>query len=167
MKRIRGTLFDGDDPTIYVVDTSAWLDVDLRPDSDKCWQILIGLIKAKRIIGCKRVLKELEPRGLYDRRLAAYAELLTDGCRETGGAFDIEYNKLAGEITRRFPGMGKPRSPKTPADAFVIALAKLDNYTVVVNESPTTRRNRKMPAVCEAVGVPWISLADLIRTEGK
>lgn len=165
MRRER-TLFDAGDPCVYLVDTSAWLNIDLRPDSDACWSLVYKLIKDRRIIACRRVLMELKPRGLFDNKLADFEETLVDGCRDTGTA-DIDYLRKVGEITRRFPGMSRPRSRKTPADPYVVALAYMDGYTVVVDETMTNRPTRKIPTACDALKIPWMPLSRFIATERK
>jgi hypothetical protein len=79
--------------------------------------------------------------------------------------------KQANAITSSFPGLIDPYARHDEADRYVIALAKLNNWTVVTHETPALRkkmalRTHFIPDVCREIGVICIDLLDLMRNEG-
>jgi hypothetical protein len=72
---------------------------------------------------------------------------------------DLEYLRKLGEVTQRFPSMCHATGSRECADGYVVALAALDGYTVVADES-LKRRNRKIPGACEQLGVKWLGLEE-------
>ena len=148
---------------MYLIDTSAWLNIDRRPDSEACWNVIYKLIKDKRIVICRRVLKELKGGDLFHERLLGHEDALTESDRDNPG--DVEYLMAVGRVVHRFPGMSRARGEKTPADPYVVALAWLENWTVVVDETKTNRPNRKIPGACDILGVKWVPLAKFIADE--
>lgn len=79
---------------------------------------------------------------------------------------DIEYLQCVGKITHDFPSMSKATGTKTPADPYVVALAQMEEYTVVADESKR-RKNRKIPGVCEQLGIDCLTLKEFILAEVK
>ena len=74
-------------------------------------------------------------------------------------------------IQARFPGLKDPKAEFEEADAYVIALAKLRDATVVTQETSAAEKNRPrrthfIPDVCRELGLPCISLLGLMRREG-
>lgn len=146
-------------PDVYLIDTSAWLDIDFRPDSDDVWRLVVNLIKQGRIVACAQVLGELHENPIYISRLKPYEEALQAGDRKSD---DPDYLLHVGRITHDHPAMCKATGPKTPADSYVVALAELEGYVVVADESSTRRPNRKIPGVCQQRGIRCITLAQFI-----
>jgi hypothetical protein len=67
-------------------------------------------------------------------------------------------------IHPRLVNAGKRRSG---GDPFVIAVARLNNYTVITGESGSGRLSHpKIPDVCSSLGVPCINLLDSVRQQG-
>lgn len=54
------------------------------------------------------------------------------------------------------------------ADPFVIALASLENGTVVSGEvrSANPMKNPRIPDICDSLGIPHIKLVELLRQQG-
>ena len=73
----------------------------------------------------------------------------------------IEILPLAIEIALANPKMAKSRFGKA-ADPFVIAHAKIAGATVVTEEKPN---GRKIPNVCERMGVPHMKFQQFMRNE--
>ena len=76
----------------------------------------------------------------------------------------------AAAIESRYPDLMDPRSPYQSADAYVIALAKVNSFVVVSQEtSAAEKRNPKrshfIPDVCRDLGVPCINLLGMMRRE--
>ncbi|WP_295699134.1 DUF4411 family protein [Lapillicoccus sp.] len=53
-------------------------------------------------------------------------------------------------------------------DYFLVSQARSLGYTVVTREKPAPQSEKriKIPDACNAVGVPWTSLFDMLKTEG-
>ena len=132
------------------------MDIDGRADADDVWMMINRLIAVGRIVAPATVLNELRENPLYNAHLRPHERALTAGVRD-----DPTYLLHVGRITRAFPGMSKARGTKTPADPFVVALAEMESYVVVCDES-RVRRNRKIPGVCDQRGVRCVTLEEFI-----
>lgn len=144
MKRRPHPLFHAIEPDVYLIDTSGWLNIDGRRDNAEVWPLIFKLIERGRIVCCSQVMGELEPDPIYIK-LKPHEKALLAGDRKTD---DIEYLQRVGRITYDHPGMSKATGRKTPADPYVVALAELDHYVVVADES-LKRASRKIPGVCK------------------
>jgi hypothetical protein len=76
----------------------------------------------------------------------------------------------AAAIEASYPDLMDPKSPYESADAYVIALAKLEGAIVVSQEtSAQEKRNppkdHYIPDVCRDLGLPCINLLGLLRRE--
>jgi hypothetical protein len=58
--------------------------------------------------------------------------------------------------------MSRATGLKTPADPYIVALAELEGYVVVADETCRKRPNRKIPGVCQQRGIRCITLAEFI-----
>lgn len=59
------------------------------------------------------------------------------------------------------------RRNRSGADPFVIALALVENLTVVTAENLSNSPERpKIPDVCEALGIRWLNMIELFRERG-
>lgn len=72
----------------------------------------------------------------------------------------IDWNET---ITNQFTRLIK--FDQNPADSLVIALAKVNGYTVISDETERQRPNRKIPRVCKHFGVNHISGRDFLSAE--
>jgi Domain of unknown function (DUF4411) len=155
------TLFDTDKPKllIYLVDTSAWFNIELRDDREHVWGIVYRLIGEQRIKVCPEVFGEIKGDPVYEK-LRLREATLKIGLRT---ANDLEYLALIGEITHKYPRLCKARSRKRVADPYVIAQAELNGYVVVADES-TKQPSRKIPGVCQKrhPPVPCIDLDQFV-----
>jgi hypothetical protein len=73
-------------------------------------------------------------------------------------------------IEARYPDLMDPKVPYESADAYVIALAKLNGGTVVSQETSAQEkrkpaRNYYIPDVCRDLGVACITLLGMMRRE--
>jgi hypothetical protein len=81
-----------------------------------------------------------------------------------------EYARNVGQVQFRFPAMGKALGTKDRADPYVVALgltmtSDRQPWIVVTTETMKKRPMRKIPGVCDALGVKCISLDELIELE--
>lgn len=146
-------------PDVYLVDTSAWLNIESRSDAKEVWQLVESLVQQERIVACAMVLAELRENEIYLSRLKQYEDALQAGDHNSD---DPEYLLRVGQITRDFPAMSRARGEKTPADPYVVALAQWEKYVVVADETCNNRPNRKIPGVCRQLEIRCISLAEFV-----
>jgi hypothetical protein len=142
------------------MDSSAWLNIDERADAVKCWPLVIALITQQRLVAPAEVIEEIKVNESAWERLHTYEAALR-GALTTGDSYLL----LAGRIAWAHPGISGIRSRKTKADPFVVALAELERFTVVTNETTLKRPSRKIPTVCKARGVQCIPLDDMLVAE--
>lgn len=157
-------LFQQLEPIVYLFDTSAWLDIEPLPRRDAIWSAIRSLTDEGRIVTCAQVVTELRDDPIYLTRIKPIEPALLAG--DSNGA-DPSYLLRVGKITWDFPGMCKARGSKTLADPYVVALAQMENYTVVADESMRGRKNRKIPGVCAKLGIRCINLTKFIAAEVK
>lgn len=62
--------------------------------------------------------------------------------------------------------LGIGGGPRNGADAFVIGLALARGGTVVTQEVPRNLDKPKIPDVCEAMNVPWMTLPHFVDHQG-
>ncbi|MCX7768831.1 MAG: DUF4411 family protein [Flavobacteriales bacterium] len=77
----------------------------------------------------------------------------------------------ANAIQERYPELVDVKSGYESADPWVIALAKLNGWTVVSQETSANEKRKPpksyyIPDVCRDLGVPCINLLGLMRKEG-
>lgn len=160
MKRRRPLpLFETLEPDVYAVDTSAWLNIDDRPDSNEVWTIIVTLIEQGRIVVCAQVLEEFRDNPIYLLRLKRYEKALLAGDRNSS---DLEYLQHVGRVTFEHPAMSKATGIRTPADPYLVALAELEKYVIVADETCNKRPNRKIPGVCKMRGIRCLTLNEFI-----
>jgi hypothetical protein len=157
-------LFRSVEPNVYLIDTSARINIDLRDDSADVWNLIVALIRQGRIVACAQVLTELRDNPIYLLRLHPYEAALQAGDRS---AEDVEFLLFVGKVTHAHPGMCAARGKKTKADAYVVALAELEKYVVVADETCTHRPNRKIPGVCQQRGIDCWSLDKFVTVENE
>jgi hypothetical protein len=158
-RRSKLPLFESLEPDAYLVDTSSWLNIDKRHDREEVWRLILTLIERARLFTCAQVLDELRDNPIYLGRLKSHERALLAGDRRTN---DVEYLQHVGKVTYEHPAMSKATGRKTPADPYVVALAELESYVIVADETSRKRPNRKIPGVCQARGVRCITLSEFV-----
>jgi hypothetical protein len=158
MKRRRPSpLFQQIEPDVYVIDSSAWNNIDGRSDAEDVWQLIDQLIQDGRIVACAQVLTEIRDEPFFLLHLHAHELALQIGDRT-----DTDYLMHVGKITREHQAMAGARGTKTKADPYVVALAELDKYVVVADETCTHRPNKKIPGVCKQRGIKFKTLDEFV-----
>jgi hypothetical protein len=151
-------LFQPLEPDVYLIDTSSWLNIDGRPDGEEVWAIIVDLINKGRIVACSQVLDELRDNPMYAFRFKPYERALQAGEPRN----DVAYLQHVGKVTYDHPAMSKATGVRTPADPYLIALAELENYIIVADETCGKRPNRKIPGVCKKRGIRCVTLNEFI-----
>lgn len=62
--------------------------------------------------------------------------------------------------------LGTGGGPRNGADPFVIALAMVHDGTVVTQETPRNLNKPRIPDVCDAMGVRWLTLPQFVAEQG-
>lgn len=79
----------------------------------------------------------------------------------------VEIQTIATNLLAALPRLVDARTGKSMGDPFVVATAYSTGTAVVTQERPTGSQLRpKIPEACGHLGVPWMSLLDVIRAEG-
>lgn len=154
--------------TIYCIDTSSLVNLRLwrpRKRYRKVWQRLDELIRQDSLIAPKQVLEELHGR---DDALLEWARSNKSMFKETSR----ELVSLVQEIVNRFRGLVDPDQPTKDADPFVVALAIQESRTVyrqnvyVVTEEKYAPGRPRIPHVCDAYGLKYLTIHQLFLFEG-
>lgn len=154
MRRPRPSpLFQQFEPDVYVIDTSAWCNIDTRSDAEDAWRLIMDFIKQGRIVACASVLREIEDQDFYMPRIFPHEAALRAGDRT-----DTNYLMHVGKVTHDHPAMAGATGQKNKADAYIVALAELESYVVVADETCRKRRNRKIPGVCQQRNIRFKTL---------
>lgn len=148
----------------YCIDTSAliaaWEERYPIENFPKFWKLLDVLIDRGRITAPPEVLEETSKKS---HELHAWL-------KEREKTFITEYDVdvLLGvrEILAKFPKLVAAHKMAFAADPFVIALARRRSLAVVTQENLTSSVTKpSIPNVCNAIGVKWMPLLQLIRDE--
>jgi hypothetical protein len=124
------------------------------------WRALEELAGAGRLVASEEVLFELERK---DDDVYAWAKQRSGMWRP----IDDGVQMAVTTVLDRFEKLLDTRSNRSGADPFVIAVAMVEDATVVTGEHATGRLDRpNIPDVCRALHVPCISLLQLIRDQG-
>jgi hypothetical protein len=149
----------------YSVDTSAILDGWRRyypPDTfPGLWEKIDLLIHSGDLQATEEVLHELEKKDddVFEWANTRKAKLFVP--------IDDDIQPVVIQILTDFEKLVDTRENRSTADPFVIALAKINECTVVTGERATGRKNRpNIPDVCSALGIRSMTLLQMIRSEG-
>jgi hypothetical protein len=149
---------------IYIFDASAWITCNEQAGDNRIPVLMNKLFDSGRLCNPKEVMGELERPGL-----------ISDWAKERRAKLNYphglprDYAGNVGLVQHRFPGMGKAMGSKRRADPFVVALAltyhcEAQHWVIVTGESGK-RPRRKIKGACDELGLPCITLAELIEVE--
>lgn len=161
------------DPLVYIIDTSSLVTLhQWRPPRNNrvVWENLDRLINDGRLIAPHEVYEELTA---GEDALSRWAKRR----KKEGGLFRKTTRQHAGiakEIIHRFPDFVERDRPDTQADPFVVALARHESESqlgfqqnVVVTEEKFTPTGRpRIPHVCAAYGLRYLSIHQMYVSEG-
>ena len=124
------------------------------------WTRMEELVDAGEIVSSEEVRLEIERKD----------DVLLAWCKTRTGMFlplTAAIQTTAIGILATLPKLVDARTGKSMADPFVVATAHATRTAVVTQERPTGSALRpKIPEACNQVGVPWMSLLDVIKAEG-
>jgi hypothetical protein len=147
---------------IYCIDTSAliaaWYERYKPIRFPKLWDQLDMLIKEGRLVSSSLVLRECSKQR---------SEELHEWLQPRASMFQMPDEIVQAQvehIVNTYTGLVTAGKEKFQADPFVIALAKVNGYTVITEETGLTSLS-KIPGVCNAMNVDCINLMQLIDQE--
>lgn len=125
------------------------------------WRSLEQLVGAGRLRAPREVRREL-----FKQDDEVYRWVKRHGSLIVGLA--PQQQRLLKETMDRFPGWVDPETSAPVADPVVIALARAYNppAVVVAHENPGGPGAMKIPNVCSAYKIPWMTLPQLFVAEG-
>lgn len=147
----------------YSIDTSAILDGWIRqypPDVfPPLWEKLEEMVTKNLLKATEEVREEL-----VKKEDTAYK--WTKSIKDFFIPIDLIIQSKVIDILAQFPRLIDTRRNRSSADPFVIALAQVENATVITGEKPSGNLDKPhIPDVCRYYNVPYISLLELIRIE--
>ena len=149
---------------LYSIDTSALVDGMnryYRPIVFRSlWERIDQLIEDGRAIATEEVRVEIERK---EDRLAEW-------CKQHDKMFvaiDEAIQPVVTEILTAHRALVKELANRSTGDPFVIALAKVKGAIVLTGERPSQSLGKpRIPDVCDAMGIRWMSLMDMMEAEG-
>ncbi len=147
----------------YSLDTSAVIngrrDIFLPETFGPVWEGIEQMIALGQVRAVDEVRIELAKKSDEAKRWAA-------SCMGFFVPLSRDIQLATSEILAAHPrllGMGGPRNS---ADPFVIALAYARGGTVVTQETPRNVTMPRIPDVCEAMCIPWLTLPQFVNQQG-
>jgi hypothetical protein len=161
-----------DDNSLYIIDTSSLIGLyNWRPPGKhrSVWERLDQLIDGDRLVSPQEVYEEL--------REGKDAVARWAGRRKKSGHLFTRTTQqhigIAKQIIHRFPDFVERDRPIPQADPFVMALAVFESKKtlgqrciVVAEEKYTPTGRPRIPHVCEAYKLPYMSIHQVYVTEG-
>lgn len=123
------------------------------------WDNIDSLINNGNLRAVKEVYYELEKK---EDKATEWAKKRQNLFIEIDDQIQTETRK----IIRRYPGLVDPDKEYPQADCFVISLAKINNATVVTQETFSNNLDKpKIPNICRELRIDKINFLELINRE--
>ena len=152
----------------YAIDTNVYIDWWCRRYPDDIFPTIRvkveGLIKAGKWRSVQGAADEIRFHG--DPGLASWAKAVSVQFQP----HDADIMREANNVIRLYPGLVDQYAHHDEADRYLIAYAKLSGSAVVTHETPAigkkmAARTHYIPDVCAGLGIPCITLVDVMRQE--
>ncbi|MER8830871.1 DUF4411 family protein [Mesorhizobium sp. M0938] len=147
--------------TVYCIDTSAligaWYERYKPKRFPKLWDEFDKLIGAGRLVSSLLVQTECAKR----------SPELHEWLKEREHMFiapDQAIQRRVQHVLNTYSGLVAAGKEKFAADSFVIATAEIHGYTLITEETGPDSL-RKIPGVCNAMGISWCNLMQLFDAE--
>ena len=148
----------------YSIDASALIETwfrDFPPDLfPNVWIKIEKLIDDGVLVASEEVLYEIEKK--HDE--------LYEWCLKHMDMFigiDEKTQEVVREILKNHKKLIDTRKNRSGADPFVIALAIINNLSVITLETESSKPDRpRIPDVCKAFNIRYLNLIDLFRMQG-
>lgn len=147
-------------PNKYIFDTSSFLsqkdnELHRRHLYKKLWENIDELIRQGRIVTCSEIKEEIKDEGIKDWFIGICCQVLDIN--------DAVQRNVIKVVTTK-PELIDFKQIKSSSDAFIIATAMEYGLIVVTEENKDSPK--KIPQVCEALGVKCINIIGLCEEEG-
>ncbi len=146
---------DPSGPELYSFDTSAIIngrrDIFMPSTFGPLWAAIEEMVGIGQVQAVDEVRHELKKKSDD-----AYA--WAKSCRGLFVPLTREVQEATREVLRAHPRLMGIGGPRNSADPFVIGLALALGGTVVTQETPRNHDRPRIPDVCDAMGIPCISL---------
>lgn len=153
------TLFD-----IYSFDTSAIIngrrDIFIPSTFGAIWTSIETMISRGEVLAVDEVKRELLKKS---DDAAAWASTCPGFFVPLSRDIQLATRHILAQHPRL---MGTGGGTRNSADPFVIALAYARNGTVVTQETPRNLQKPRIPDVCDALSVPWMTLPQFVNAQG-
>ncbi len=148
----------------YSIDTSAIIEGwtrDFPPDVfPYVWAKIEWLIDNGVLLASEEVLVELERKHDKVHEWACKRKHMFVST-------DEKIQEVVKDVLRDHRKLVDTRTNRSGADPFVIALALVENLSVVTSEKLSNSPVRpRIPDVCEALGIRWLNMVELFREQG-
>jgi hypothetical protein len=147
----------------YSFDTSAVIngrrDIFLPTTFAPVWEGIEAMISLGQVRAVDEVKRELSKKS--DEALA-----WAKGCKGLFVPLETDIQVATSQILSQHPRLLGVGGPRNGADPFVIALALARVGTVVTQETPRSISKPRIPDVCDALGIPWLTLPQFVDAQG-
>lgn len=127
------------------------------------WSFVDEQFNLGKVISCQGVFRELIKK---DDEIAEWAKTRKQFFRDDTEEFALEF----GRIMAQYPNFAAAGGSTNEADPQIIVHAKLTGATVVTYEeciqTKVTKPPKKIPFVCEELGIPWASPVKFLELAG-
>ena len=153
------SLFDEEKPYRYIIDTCSILaqkDGDTHPRSiyQTLWKDIDDLIENKIIVLSREILEEVDDKDIKNSLLKMEPTIID---------IDEEIQSNVKQVLRTSPDLIDFAKVKSSGDAFLIATAMAYGLTVITEEK--TDSPKKIPKVCEKLGIKCVNIFGLCRLQ--
>jgi hypothetical protein len=149
----------------YSFDTSAIIngrrDIFIPPTFNIVWDGIAQMVAVGQLRAVDEVKRELAKKSDDAARWAK-------GCGRLFVPLGEDVQLATIEVLKSHPrllGIGGS-SPRNGADPFVIGLALARGGTVVTQEQPRNPEKPRIPDVCNALRIPWMTLPQFVNAQG-
>ena len=144
----------------YIIDTSSILsqkdnEPHRRTINKTLWKHIDELISQKRIVTCSEIIEEVNDDALKKWFVGLQGDILP---------IDDEVQENVKKVVTSNPQLVDFKQVKSSGDAFLIATAMKYDLTVITEENKTGQK--KIPFVCNSLGVPCVDILGLCEKEG-
>lgn len=147
----------------YSFDTSAIIngrrDIFLPETFGSVWEGIEQMIALGQVRAVDEVKHELAKK-------SDEAKAWARGCKGLFVALTRDIQIATSEILAEHPRLLGLGGPRNSADPFVIALARTRGGTVVTQEVSRHLNKPKIPDVCDALQIPWMTLPQFVNSQG-
>lgn len=119
------------------------------------WKHIDELISQKRIVTCSEIIEEVNDDALKKWFVGLQGDILP---------IDDEVQENVKKVVTSNPQLVDFKQVKSSGDAFLIATAMKYDLTVITEENKTGQK--KIPFVCNSLGVPCVDILGLCEKEG-